>query len=199
MRIGIFGGTFDPPHLGHLILASEAKEQLSLEKVLWLLTPFPPHKKQVKISSLTHRQKMVELAIQSSPEFVLSRVDIDRPPPHFALDTLIILHRQSPADDYYYLMGLDSLNELPTWHAPAQFVDMCSQIIVMLRKGEQADLSQLELSIPGLSSKVIFLNTPTIDISGTDIRQRAHQGRSFRYFVPEGVYRYILKHKLYVD
>jgi len=140
---------------------------------------------------------MVNLAIGGNPDFIISRLDIDRPPPHYAVDTMSFLRNQSPSDEYFYLMGLDSLNELPTWHTPAHFVDLCDQIGVMLRFGEDVDLPVLEPMIPGLSSKVRFLNTPTIDISGTDIRQRAKQGRSFRYFLSEDVYRYVLKYHLY--
>ena len=118
MKIGIFGGTFDPPHLGHLILAADAKEQLGLDQVLWVLTPFPPHKKDIKISPLQDRMTMVLLAITGNTNFHLSRVDIDRLPPHYALDTVNILRHNSPKDTFFYLMGADSLNDLLAWHEP---------------------------------------------------------------------------------
>ncbi len=199
MKIGLLGGTFDPPHLGHMILASEAQDQLCLDNVYWILTPYPPHKGEQKISPLAHRQKMVELAIEDNPRFVFSRVDIDRPPPQYAVDTVNQLRQQSPGDEFNYLLGLDSLNDLTDWHDPQGFVRSCGHIVVMMRQGEEFDLPQLEVKIPGINEKLLFLKTPTIEISGSDIRQRAAKGISFRYFVPDKVYQYILKNKLYRD
>ena len=116
MKIGIFGGTFDPPHMGHLILAEEACWQLQLDHVLWVLTPFPPHKKDRIISPVQDRLSMVQFAITENDRFKLSRVDIDRQPPHYAVDTVSILQQSSVNDEFYYLMGADSLIDLPTWH-----------------------------------------------------------------------------------
>lgn len=199
MRIGIFGGTFDPPHIGHQILAAEALEQLELDQVLWMLTPDPPHKRLQKITHLKHRQRMVELAIDGNPGFFLSTVDIDRNPPHYALDTILILKNQAPQNDYLYLLGLDSLNDLPTWHKPHDFIKLCYKIVVMLRSGEVLDASKVEATLPGIGKKLYFLKTPVIEISGTEIRARIKKGRQYHYFVPEKVYRYILKNQLYQD
>ncbi len=105
--LGLFGGTFDPPHIGHLILASEAYAQLGLERLLWVLTPDPPHKQGQTISALEQRLAMVKLAIQDNPDFQLSTVELDRPGPHFALDTVRIIAEQNPACDLVYLMGGD--------------------------------------------------------------------------------------------
>jgi len=197
MKIGIFGGTFDPPHIGHLILAEEAAEQLELDHVLWVLTPFPPHKKMQKISSLQDRMSMVLLAIAENRMFSLSRVDIDRQPPHYAADTVLLLREKSPVDEFYYLMGADSLNDLPTWHEPVLFVSYCHVIGIMGRPEEFVNTTALETQIPGLNKKLHFLNTPLIQISGSDIRSRVHGGKQFRYFVPEKIYHFILNHKLY--
>ncbi len=199
MKIGIFGGTFDPPHIGHLILAEEAAEQLGLDHVLWILTPFPPHKKMQKISPLQDRMSMVLLAITSNQKFSLSRVDIDRQPPHYAADTLSLLREKSPGDEFFYLMGADSLNDLPTWHDPVQFVSLCHGIGIMVRHDEFVDTVQLEAQIQGLSKKLHFLDTPFIEISGSDIRNRVQGGKQFRYFVPDKIYHYIINHKLYKD
>jgi nicotinate-nucleotide adenylyltransferase len=197
MRIGIFGGTFDPPHIGHLILAEEAAEQLRLDLVQWVLTPFPPHKKGLIVSPLQDRMSMVLLAITGNSKFKFSRVDIDRLPPHYATDTVSLLRNSSPQDEYFYLMGADSLNDLPTWHDPYQFVSNCDGIGIMVRQGETINITQLEAEIPGLSKKLHFLETPTIEVSGSDIRKRVRTGSQFRYFVPEMVHQYILDHKLY--
>src|SRR4030067_1711172 len=100
MKIGIFGGTFDPPHISHQILAAEALEQLSLNCVYWVVTPYPPHKQSDIVTSLSHRLKMVELAIEDNSRFILSKVDIERDPPHYALDTVLILKAISPGDEF---------------------------------------------------------------------------------------------------
>jgi nicotinate-nucleotide adenylyltransferase len=197
MKIGIFGGTFDPPHIGHLILAQEACSQLELEHVLWVVTPFPPHKKTQVISPIHDRMSMVLLAIAGNSNFVLSRIDIDRPPPHYAVDTVAILREKSPKDEFYYLMGADSLNDLTMWHEPAQFVANCDGIAIMVRRGENIDASKLEAEITGLSEKLHVLETPSIEISGSEIRRRVKNSMDFRYFIPDKVYHYILNHKLY--
>jgi nicotinate-nucleotide adenylyltransferase len=199
MKIGIFGGTFDPPHIGHLILAEEAAERLELNHILWVLTPFPPHKKMENISPLHDRMSMVLLAIAGNQKFSLSRVDIDRQPPHYAADTVAILREKSPEDEFYYLLGADSLNDLPSWHEPDQFVSICHGIVIMRRHAEPIDTTQLEAQIPGLSMKLHFLDTPIIEISGSNIRRRVQGRKQFRYFVPEKIFHYILNHKLYQD
>ncbi|MFZ2097636.1 MAG: nicotinate-nucleotide adenylyltransferase, partial [Anaerolineales bacterium] len=197
MRIGIFGGTFDPPHIGHLILAQDAIEQMSLDHVLWVLTPFPPHKIDQIISPLQDRVSMVLLAITGNKKFKFSRVDINRQPPHYAADTVSLLRNSFPKDEFYYLMGADSLNDLPTWHTPDLFVSLCHGIGIMVRQDESFDITQLEIKIPGLSRKLHFLETPIIEVSGSDIRKRVSARKQFRYFVPDMVFQYILDHKLY--
>ena len=195
--IGIFGGTFDPPHIAHLILAAEALAQLGLDLVLWVLTPDPPHKKDQSITPLKHRLAMLRLAIADDPHFELSRVELDRPGPHYALDTVGILTRQYPQDTLVYLMGGDSLRDLPTWHRPMDFVAACRLIGVMRRPGDTLDLSALEARLPGLSSKVRFVESPLLDIASRDIRRRIGEGLPFRYFLPPAVYNYIMSNGLY--
>jgi nicotinate-nucleotide adenylyltransferase len=195
--IGIFGGTFDPPHIGHLILAAEARAQLGLERLLWVLTPTPPHKQNQAITPVEHRSAMLELAISQDPQFELSAVELDRPGPHFALDTVNILAGQNPGAKLVYLMGGDSLRDLPTWHRPADFIAACQGIGVMRRPGEPFDLEGLEKTLPGLRSKVRFVEAPLIEIAAHEIRARIADGRPFRYFLPAQVYEYIIQHKLY--
>src|SRR5512143_3713267 len=113
--IGVFGGTFDPPHTGHLILAAEAQAQLDLERILWVLTPTPPHKPGQRITSTALRLEMLQAAIDGNPDFELSRVDLDRPPPHYAVDSVHLLRAAYPQAWLAYLMGGDSLDDLPTW------------------------------------------------------------------------------------
>ena len=196
--IGIFGGTFDPPHLGHLILAAEARAQLGLERLLWVLTPDPPHKQDQSIAPLDHRLEMVKLAIANDPQFEISSVELTRPGPHYALDTVLILAGQNPGMNLVYLMGGDSLSDLPHWHHPADFVSACHLIGVMRRPGDTVELAALEKSLPGLRSKVRFVEAPLLDIAAREIRRRIAEGRPFRYFLPERVYEYIDEHGLYL-
>jgi nicotinate-nucleotide adenylyltransferase len=195
--IGIFGGTFDPPHLGHLILAAEAHAQLDLGRLLWVLTPDPPHKQGQSIAPLKHRLAMVRLAIDGNPQFEISTVDMDRPGPHYAVDTVKIISEQNPGANLIYLMGGDSLRDLPLWHKPADFLTACNFIGVMRRPGKTIDLPALENIFPGLTAKVRFVEAPLLDIAAHEIRARVAGGKPFRYFLPPGVYAYIVAHNLY--
>ena len=195
--IGIFGGTFDPPHIGHLILAAEARAQFGLDHLLWVLTPDPPHKQDRKITPIQHRLAMVKLALADAPEFELSSVDLDRPGPHYAVDTVKIIAAQNPEASLVYLLGGDSLRDLPLWHHPADFVAACHGIGVMRRPGEAIDLPALKGKLPGLAAKVRFMDAPLIDIAAHDIRARIAGERPFRYFLTPGVYEYIIEHNLY--
>ena len=196
-NIGIFGGTFDPPHLGHLILAAEARSQLGLDRLLWVLTPDPPHKQGQSIAPLEHRLEMVKLAIADDPQFEISSVELTRPGPHYALDTVQILAGQNPGAKLVYLMGGDSLRDLPSWHRPADFVSACHWIGVVRRPGDAIDMTTLEKSLPGLRSKVRFVEAPLLEIAARDIRKRIAEGKPYRYFLPTGVYDYINSHNLY--
>jgi len=171
MRLGIFGGTFDPPHVGHLILADEARVQLSLERVLWVLTPNPPHKRDQVITPLEDRLDMLHAELGDDQHFELSRVDIDRPPPHYAVDTVHLLRQRYPDDTLVYLIGADSLVELPIWHTPREFVLACDEIGVMRRLGEAPDLEALEGALPGLKDRLRWVCAPLVEIASTQIRQ----------------------------
>jgi nicotinate-nucleotide adenylyltransferase len=198
-RLGIYGGTFDPPHVGHLILAAEATDQLELSRVLWVLTPEPPHKKDQRITPLADRLDMLQAAIRENPLFELSRVEIERPGPHYSVDTLRILRQQHQDATLVFLIGGDSLHDLPTWHQPRAVVEACDEIGVMRRPGEVIDLAALDADYPGLASKVKFLDAPLVEISSHDIRRRVARGHPFRYHLPEGVYRVIQSRRLYRD
>jgi nicotinate-nucleotide adenylyltransferase len=196
-RIGIFGGTFDPPHLGHLALANQARAQLHLDRLLWMLTPDPPHKQDQSITPLEHRLAMVRLAIADQPGFELSTIEIDRPGPHYALDTVRIVAQHNPEAELVYLMGGDSLHDLPKWHRPADLVAALGCIGVMRRPGDAVDLAALEKLLPGLTAKVRFVDAPLLDIAAHEIRSRIAAGQPFRSFLPAGVYDYIIGHNLY--
>lgn len=199
MRYGIFGGTFDPPHIGHLILAAEACSQFALDRVLWVLTPTPPHKTDRIISPLEERLEMLPAAIGDDPLFEVCRVDIDRPPPHYAVDTVNLLRQLYPGIVLIYLMGGDSLADLPTWHSPESFLAACDGLGVMLRPGRRVDIDALEKQLPGVRAKVQILQAPLVEISSSQLRQRIKQGLPYRYFLPPAVYHLIREKGFYLD
>jgi nicotinate-nucleotide adenylyltransferase len=198
MRVGIFGGTFDPPHLGHLILAAEARHQLKLEKLLFVLTPDPPHKQDRLITPLPDRLAMLTVAIADNPAFELSRVEVDRPGPHYAVDTVRLLKKEFPDDTLIYLMGGDSLRDLPIdWYKPEEFVKACDFLGVMRRPQDEIDIERLEEEIPGVSAKIEFMNAPLLEIASRQIRRRVAEGRPYRYYLPEAVDQIVQEKKLY--
>jgi nicotinate-nucleotide adenylyltransferase len=197
VRLGIFGGTFDPPHVGHLILAAEARDQLRLDRVLWVITPDPPHKMGRAITPLVTRLKLVEAAICQDSQFEISRVEIDRPGPHYSVDTVDILARLYPQTELFYLMGGDSLHDLADWIRPRQFIAALAGIGVMRRPQDLVDLARLERFLPGVAAKVHFVDAPLLEISSSSIRERAAKGMHYRYFLPERVYQVVEKMDLY--
>jgi nicotinate-nucleotide adenylyltransferase len=196
-RLGIFGGTFDPPHIGHQILAAEALKQFDLDKVLWVLTPDPPHKQERIITPLDVRLEMVKFAVKDDLDFEISTVEIDRPAPHYAVDTVRLLSKRKPGAELIYLMGGDSLYDLPNWYACQEFVGVCHALGVMRRPGDRIDLDWLETQIPGITSKVLFAETPLLEIAASQIRSRIRQGKPFRYYLPDPIYQMIIEQNLY--
>jgi len=197
MRLGVFGGTFDPPHIGHLVLADEALYQLELDRVLWVLTHNPPHKRREDITELDHRLAMVSAAISRNQKFELSRVDIDRPSPHYAVDTVRLIQNEYPNSQLVYLLGGDALENLPLWHCPNEFVQNCHELGVMRRTGASFDFEKLEIKIQGITDKIKFVDTPLLEISASQIRNRVKGMSSYRYYLPPSVLQIIDYRKLY--
>jgi nicotinate-nucleotide adenylyltransferase len=197
VRLGIFGGTFDPPHLGHLILASEAAEQLHLDTVLWVITPDPPHKQFQAVSPLPVRLALLEAALSDEPLFEISRVDLDRPGPQYAVDTLQLLAELYPGSELYYLIGGDSLHDLPGWYAPERLIALTTGLGVMRRPGDRIDMERLERLLPGIAAKLCFIDAPLLEISSRDLRERIRSGRHARHFLSEAVWNLIQKNKTY--
>jgi nicotinate-nucleotide adenylyltransferase len=195
--IGVLGGTFDPPHLGHLILAEFGRAALALDELLWVLTPVSPFKLDRQITPLEHRLAMVEAVVADNASFSLSRADIDRSPPYYAIGTMETLRQRYPDANLVYLMGSDSLRDLPTWHQPRRLVEACDSLGVMMRPGADYDAAQMEKDIPGITDRLRFFNAPFVGISGHDIRQRVGEGKTIRYLVMDQVLAYINEHKLY--
>lgn len=196
-RVGVIGGTFDPIHYGHLAAAEEARVKVELEKVVFVVAGLPPHKLDEEVTPVRHRLAMVELGIQSNPCFEISRVDVDRPGPSYTVDTISILQeRFGEETELFFVMGLDSLVELPTWHEPHRLVLLC-RLIAVSRPGFNVDQAQLESTVPGLSSRLEIIDMPEMDISSTDLQRRVREGLPIKYQVPEQVERYIEEHRLY--
>ena len=196
MLLGVLGGTFDPPHIGHLILAELARDQLGLERVLWVPAADPPHKQGQAITPAVQRVEMLEIALRSNPHFVLSRADLDRPGPHYTVDLLDILAGEYPEATFYFLMGGDSLRDLPTWHRPERLIEQCT-LAVMPRPYREFDMDVLEASLPGIRSRVVVIESPLVDIAARQIVGRVRAGRTIRYLVPDSVGDYISTHRLY--
>lgn len=198
MRLGVFGGTFDPVHYGHLVAAEEVRYRLRLDKVLFVPAGTPPHKLDQDITPTRHRLAMLELAIVSNPGFAISRVDIDRHGPCYTVDTLALLHQEyGPEAELFFLMGMDSLAEILTWKDPERLIRL-ARIVVVGRPGFQADVDELDKVLPGAAERICIVDTPLMEVSSSDIRQRVREGAPIRYQVPEAVEAYIRVHRLYV-
>lgn len=198
MDIGVLGGTFDPIHSGHLIIAEEARLRLKLARVLFVPARQQWLKTDRDIAPVAHRVEMVKLAIATNPHFEISTVDIDRPGPSYSVETVAILQQRMGAEaKIFFLVGWDSLVELPQWKEPGRLIQLCKLVAVTRPGFSPPDLKALELSVPGVTQSVVWLDIAPVDISSSDIRERVAQGLSIQGLVPEGVESYIKEHELY--
>jgi nicotinate-nucleotide adenylyltransferase len=196
-RIGVLGGSFDPIHIGHLILAEQAREQLDLACVYFVPAGEPPHKRDRRLTPVEQRVRMTELAIAGNSRFRLSRVDADRPGPHYTVDMIRILKGQLPPEgELYFLMGFDSLVELPTWRRPAEIIASC-RLVALTRPNVAVDWAALEAKLPGIRERVTLIDMPELEIASNDLRRRVSEGRSIHYMVPEPVCAFIEQNGLY--
>ncbi|MDQ7028971.1 MAG: nicotinate-nucleotide adenylyltransferase [Ardenticatenia bacterium] len=196
-RRAVLGGTFDPPHVGHLIVAEAVRSALRLDEVVFVPAGQPPHKRARQLTPALHRVMMVQLAIASHPAFTLSLVDINRPGPHYTVESVELLRATwGTAGALYYIVGADSLRELPTWHRPHALLAAC-QIVAVRRPGVHVDMNALELALPGIGRRLIWVSAPPVGVSSTEIRQRVAAGDSITYLVPAAVETYIREHGLY--
>ena len=198
-RIGLFGGTFDPPHIGHLILASEASHQFGLAKLLWMLAPIPPHKQEQDVTAVEHRIEMTRLCVANNPRFELSRLELDRPGPHYTVDTVDLMLQADPNAEIVLLLGGDSLRDLPTWKNNIELVSKVYQIGVMHRPGDVFDNTVLFEKIPGLEKKLVFIQALLHTLSSHEIRRRVRENIPYQYYVLPSIYQYIKDHQLYQD
>jgi nicotinate-nucleotide adenylyltransferase len=191
MRMGVFGGTFNPPHLGHLIVAESAKEALSLDTVLFIPCASPPHKSSRSLADAECRLEMVKLAISGNSSFQASDIEIQRGGRSYTIDTLRALTAMYPRAQLYLLIGIDNLLELHTWKEPDEIFGLAEVVSVNRPGFEPADVRKDYLR------RVTSLRYPNIDISSSEIRRKAKMGKSIKYLVPSAVESYILKHGAY--
>jgi nicotinate-nucleotide adenylyltransferase len=202
MRLGVFGGTFDPVHLGHLILAEQCREQGRLDQVLFVPAARPPHKANSALAPFAQRVEMLTLAISGQPAFRVDELEKDRPGPSYTVETLEDLHRRQPDAQLFLLVGGDTLRDLPLWYQPREIVAQVG-FLVMTRPGtilptveQLRDKLELPAEVP---LRVQVVEAPLIDIASHDLRQRARDGRSIRYLVPRAVEAYIEDKQLYSE
>jgi len=199
MNIGVLGGTFDPVHNGHLIVAEEVKTRLNLVEIIFVPAGQPWLKAAKPISSAEHRLQMLRLAIADKPYFKLSSIEIERTGPSYTVDTITELRNKFGSDDeLFFILGWDSLAELPQWREPSRLIKMCYLVAVPRPGYPRPKLKTLEVIIRGLSQRVMLMKKPEIDISASAIRERVARGLSIRHLVPEPINRYIKEHKLYI-
>lgn len=200
MRVGVLGGTFDPPHLGHLILAQEAHQALGLTQVRFVPAGEPWRKAGRELSPREHRLAMVRLAVADNPAFAVSTAEVDRPGPSYTAETLAELRAQLGAEsELFFIMGGDSLADFPHWHEPLRILELAR--LAVAERSPVGD-EGFEEGIPeglaeDLRGRVVWLTMPLIAISASAVRQRVRRGLSIRYWVPEAVEQYVRRHGLY--
>ncbi|NTU64140.1 MAG: nicotinate (nicotinamide) nucleotide adenylyltransferase [Chloroflexi bacterium] len=195
-RLGILGGTFDPPHFGHLRLAEAALTQLQLDQVLFAPAGVQPLKQEERSSTPEHRARMVELAIAGNLRFALSRADLDRPGPHYTVDLLTIIQQQYPDAALWFIMGEDSLGDLLRWRDPARVIHL-ARLAVLRRPGYEPDWPTLDRALPDLGERLDWIDHAELDISASDLRQRVQHGQSLDALVPPKVIEFIHTQRLY--
>ena len=198
MRVGIFGGTFDPIHCGHLVLAEQCREQCRLDEVWFVPAGQPPHKAGVTITEAKFRREMIEFAISGNSSFRLNSLELNRAGPSFTVTTLEQLHAEHADHELFLMIGADSLLDFPRWRDPQRILELAT--VIALNRGDQPLPNREEIRnlCGGLAdSRIISARMPGIDLSATEIRNRCREGRSIRYLVPRAVEIYIDQHGLY--
>jgi nicotinate-nucleotide adenylyltransferase len=197
LRVGILGGTFNPPHVGHLVCAQEAHAGLGLDLVLFAPVREPPHKAIEADPGCEHRVRLCELAVADDERFGVTRVDADRPGPSWTVDTLRRLHAEAPEHDLTFIVGGDMAYSLPTWREPEAVLEL-AEFGVAEREGVgRADIAEALSALPGAPERVRFFEMPRIDVSSSYIRREVAAGRPVRYLVPDPVADYMRSHDLY--
>ena len=198
VTIGVYGGTFDPPHLGHLAAAQEACSRASVSRILFMPAARNPLKLEEPISGAEHRLAMTELATRDNASFGVSRADVERTGPSYTVDLLQRLREQlEPGQDLAFIVGMDVLHELHRWREPRRLLEL-ARLVAISRPGQvKLDPVDLERQLPGAADRIQVIVTPGVAISSTELRARVAEGRPIRYLVPDAVVEYIEEHGLY--
>jgi nicotinate-nucleotide adenylyltransferase len=196
--LGVFGGTFDPVHHGHLAIAEEARETLGLERVLLVPVARPPHKPGRPVTGADHRLAMAGIAVAGNPALDASPIEVERGGDSFTVDTLDALRRQG-CDDLWFILSSEALAGFPTWRDPARILELARLAVVPRGGASSLDAAWVHEHFPGREDRIRFLPGPRLPISGSVIRRRVAAGRSIRYLVPDGVAHYIAEHRLYLE
>jgi len=198
MNIGVLGGTFDPVHNGHLIIAEVARTKLNLAEVIFVPAGQPWLKADKPITPAKHRLEMLRLSLAGKPYFKISTMEIERAGPSYTIDTIIELRSKINAgDELFFILGQDNLAQLPQWREPSRLIQLCYLVAVPRPGSPRPNLKTLEASLPGILQRVVLMEEPRVDISASEIRERVRRGLSVRHLVPEPVNRYIKEKRLY--
>jgi nicotinate-nucleotide adenylyltransferase len=195
-RVGLLGGTFNPPHLGHLVCAQEALAQLELDRVVFIPVYEPPHKEAERDPGVEHRVELCRRAVAGDDRFEVSRLEADKPGRSFTVDTLRRLHESSPADDLTFIMGGDMAHALPTWHEPEAVLSLATLGVAEREGVGRTDITERLTGLAG-ADRIRFFDMPRLDISSSLIRRRVAAGQPIRYLVPDAVASYIDTAELY--
>ena len=194
MRLGIYGGSFDPVHYGHLLAAEQCREQCALDELWFVPAAVPPHKRDEALTPGQQRAEMLELAVAGMPHFRVSRIELDRAGPSYTVDTLLALQQNDPSRELFLVLGADSVSDFPTWREPRRIAELAT-LLVVNRGHTPPDLTCLaELTGPRAP---IVVSMPAVDLSATDIRRRIRERRSIRFMTPRAVEVYLGEHELY--
>jgi nicotinate-nucleotide adenylyltransferase len=200
MRLGIFGGSFNPVHYGHLLLAECCREQRALDQVWFLPTAIPPHKRQQEPAPGVQRLEMLELAIGGHEAFGVSSYEVDRGGVNYTVDTLAHLKEEDPSRELFFLMGADSLADLPNWREPERICSLATPLVVRRSADAEPDFGSLAgIVSPGRIVEIRSqqVEMPRVDLSASDLRGRVAVGQSIRFRTPRAVEKYIETHGLY--
>jgi nicotinate-nucleotide adenylyltransferase len=200
MRLGIFGGSFDPVHYGHLLVAETCREEARLDEVWFMPAATPPHKRHISLASAKQRVEMLELAIAGHGSLRVSTIEIDRGGLSYTVDTLRTIHDAQPGDELFLLMGGDTLEDLPKWREPAEILKLATPIAVERHGSPEPNYAALTALVSAerlQEIRSLRVAMPVIELSATDIRERIQAGKSIRYRTPRAVEKYIETHGLY--
>lgn len=198
MQVGLLGGTFNPPHVAHLVCAAEAHDQLGLDVVLLIPTAQPPHKAAPDDPGAEHRAAMCELAVRGDERLQVSRIELERTGPSYTVDTLRALHEREPEDELTFIVGGDMAHSLPTWHEPEGILRLARLAVAERAEVRRADITERLVTLAG-AQRIAYFTMPRLDVSSSDLRRRVGAGRSIRYLVPDAVADYIAEHQLYQE